>query len=328
MKLPPFIFKKQKFGSKRIISIFNILQFSYIRRTRKSYDSFYKYRETSSEQLQKEFLNKKIYKRCKYHIDFDNPKTFNEKINWLKVYWQNPLLALYADKYAVRDIVREQSGEEYLIPLLGVWDKPEDIDFERLPEQFVIKVNWGSGQNIVVNDKQLLDRSIVLPLLDEWMQPENNLYWRNLEWGYKNITPKVIIEQYVEDAGLMCYKILCFNGQPKIVQVVYNAKQHDAAVDYYDLDWQRLPFSVRYANRPEACMRPPNFSEMLAMAKMLAGPFPFARVDLYNIDGKIYFSECTFYPDTGFEPFRPAEWDLRLGEMLQLPEKYSSSLPQ
>ena len=322
MKLPSFIFKKQKFGSKRIIQIFGILRFSYTRRTRKSFVSFYEHRNNASEQSQKDFLDEKLYTRCKYHIDFDNPKTFNEKINWIKLYWQNPLITLYADKYKVRDVVMEKIGEKYLIPLLGVWDNPEDINFDQLPDQFAIKVNWGSGQNIIVQNKRLLDKSIARPLLKEWIQPESNLYWRNLEWGYKNIPPKIIIEQYVKAAGQICYKIMCFNGQPKVVQVVYNPKQSNSTVDFFDLHWERLPFKIRYPNNPEPCTQPSNFQEMLEIARTFAKPFPFVRVDLYNIDGKVYFSECTFYSDTGFAPFEPSEWDLKLGEMLQLPEKH------
>ena len=322
MKLPPFIFKKQKFGSKRILQIFGILRFSYTRRRRKNFVSFYEHRNNASEQSQKDFLDKKLYTRCKYHIDFNNPKTFNEKINWIKLYWQNPLITLYADKYKVRDIVKATIGEKYLIPLLGAWDHPEDINFEQLPDQFAIKVNWGSGQNIIVQDKRLLDKSIALPLLREWMQPESNLYWRNLEWGYKNIPPKIIIEQYVKAASQICYKIMCFNGQPKLVQVVYNPKQMNSTVDFFDLQWERLPFEVRYRNNPKPCAQPSNFQEMLEIARVFAKQFPFVRVDLYNFNGEIYFSECTFYSDTGFAPFEPSEWDLKLGEMLQLPEKY------
>ena len=322
MKLPSFIFKKQKFGSKRILQIFGIFRFTYTRRTKKNFVSFYEHRNNASEQSQKDFLDEKLYTRCKYHIDFDNPKTFNEKINWIKLYWQNPLITLYADKYKVRDVVTEKIGEKYLIPLLGVWDNPEDINFDQLPDQFAIKVNWGSGQNIIVQNKRLLDKSIALPLLKEWIQPESNLYWRNLEWGYKNIPPKIIIEQYVKAAGQICYKIMCFNGQPKVVQVVYNPKQSNSTVDFFDLHWERLPFKIRYPNNPNPCMQPSNFQEMLEIARTFAKPFPFVRVDLYNIDGKVYFSECTFYSDTGFAPFEPSEWDLKLGEMLQLPEKH------
>jgi hypothetical protein len=321
-KLLKYIFHREKFDDKRIVHVFG-LKFSY---TKARLGSFFKYRNEFSELTQKKLLYRKLSKRFDYKFNFDNPKTFNEKLNWLKLYWQHPLMTLHADKYKVRDIVKGKVGEKYLIPMLGAWDMPEDIDFEAMPEQFVLKVNWGYGQNIIVKNKALLDKGQTVILLGEWLKPESNSYWQYLEWSYKNIKPKIIGEQYIKDLekGQVCYNIMCFNGKPRIVQVAYGDKQSNSAVDYFDWQWQRLPFTQNLPNISKPYAAPSNFSEMLELANTLAQPFPFVRIDLFNTNGKIYFSECTFYPNAGNAPFKPSEWDLKLGEMLQLPEKYTA----
>lgn len=320
-----YIFKKEKIGAKRIITLFGI-QFSYTKKKR--FGRLFENRLRSSEHAQKKLLDKELYARSGYHINFDAPKTFNEKLNWLKLYWQHPLITLHADKYTVRDIVKDKVGEKYLIPLLGVWDTPEEIDFAQLPDQFVLKVNWGCGQNSIVTDKSLVDEKAVRQSLGEWLKPENNNYWHTLEWGYKNIQPRIIAERYIKalDSDLPCYKFMCFNGEPQLVQVVYNDKRKSAMADYFDMQWNILPFKQNLPNNPSPCAMPANFQEMCEIAKTLAKPFPFVRVDLFNLDGTIYFSECTFYSNAGTAPFTPSEWDRKLGDMLRLPEKHTEKI--
>ncbi|MDL2272771.1 hypothetical protein LJC23_07065, partial [Desulfovibrio sp. OttesenSCG-928-I05] len=314
-------FRKERNGNERAITILG-LKFSYQKRSKKIKNSH----DATTEELQRSFLDYAVYRRNGYHIDWESPKTFNEKMSWIKLYWQNPLITLHADKYTVRDIVAEKIGEKFLTPLLGVWDTPEEINFDELPEQFVLKVNWGCGLNIIVKQKDLLEVDFVRELLREWLQPESNNYWRSLEWGYKNIPPKIIAEKYLTelDTGLPCYKVMCFNGKPGVIQVVSDDKHSYTTVDYFDIGWNKLPF---VQDRPPSSVRipePPYLRQMLEAAEVLSEPFPFVRVDFFNTQGGPLFSECTFYSNAGTTPFYPGEWGRKLGDMIALPGKFSA----
>lgn len=258
--------------------------------------------------------------------DLDNPKTFGEKIQWLKLYYHNPILTKLADKYRVREYVAEKIGEDYLIPLLGVWDKPEDIDFDKLPEQFVLKVNWGSGQNIIVKDKSKFDSAKAIKKLNKWIKNEQNHYYYAFEWAYKNIKPKIIAEKYMEqiDGQLYDYKLFCFNGNPYCVYVAKDNVQGQVGtgckISFWDLNWNKLPL-LYGKHQPVDCVieKPSNWKQMIELAKALSKGFPFVRVDLYNIKGKIYFGEFTFYPGAGCNLIKPKEWENKFGEMIKLP---------
>ena len=173
----------------------------------------YKFRENIIKKQFKEALG--------YELNLENPKTFNEKIQWLKLYYHNPLITKCADKFKVRDYIKEKIGEEYLIPLIGVWDKVEDIDFASLPEQFVLKVNWGSGMNIIVKDKSKLDIEDTKKKLKKWINPFSNHYYYSFEYSYKHIEPKIICEKYIEqvDGDLFDYKLTCFNSKVIYIEV-------------------------------------------------------------------------------------------------------------
>ena len=255
-----------------------------------------------------------------YKPNIDNPKSFNEKLQWLKLYNEDPLLTKCADKYLVRDYVKEKIGEEYLIPLLGVWDSPDEIDFDKLPEQFVLKVNWGSGQNIIVKDKSKLDIKEAKAKLKEWLKPHSNHYYFGFEWCYKNIQPKIIAEKYIEqiDGNLLDYKIFCNNGNPSFLFVGID-RHKDLKFNFYDLDFNLLPFKQHYDVSNKKIPKPECFQEMLNVAKKLSKDFLHARIDLFLIGNKIYFGEITFYHFNGLEAFEPVEWDYKLGEMLTLP---------
>ncbi len=255
-----------------------------------------------------------------YKPDIDNPKSFNEKLQWLKLYNEDPLLTKCADKYLVRDYVKEKIGEEYLIPLLGVWDSPDEIDFDKLPEQFVLKVNWGSGQNIIVKDKSKLDIEEAKAKLKKWMKPHSNHYYYGFEWCYKNIKPKIIAEKFIEQINgeIADYKFMCYNGTPKNLLYITGRNSDNKKINFYDTDWNLLPVKRIYSNTTEKIIKPANINKLITLAKILSKDFTFARVDFYDIEDKIYFGEITFYPGSGLEAFEPVEWDYKLGEMIDL----------
>lgn len=213
-----------------------------------------------------------------------------------------------ADKVTVRDYIAQKIGEEYLVPSLGVYSDPDEIDFYALPDRFVLKVNWGSGQNIICKDKSTLNIEDAKNKLKQWMQPHSNIYYLSLEWGYKNIQPKILCEQYIEqlDNNLLDYKFICFNGQPQFVWI-----DTDRFVDhkriFYDLEWKRQSFGLGYPIDNRDYSKPENFDKMITFAKVLSDAFPQARVDFYNMNGKIYFGEITFYSGAGHELFTPPE---------------------
>lgn len=274
----------------------------------------------------------KLYLRIRYRqltgktLNLDNPKTYNEKLQWLKVYGANPAYTALADKYLVRDFVRKTIGEEYLIPSLGVWDTFDEIDFGRLPKQFVLKTNHDSGGIVICKDKDSFDIDQARQKLDKHLK--RNFYWYGREPQYKKIRPRIIAEQYMaddSDCELKDYKFFCFNGAPKFLYISAGLDDHTTAqISFFDLDGNRMPFKRKdYAPLQSEMPIPPHFAEMKAVAAQLAVSVdaPCLRVDLYEIHGRIYFSELTFFPCGGFLPFEPEEWDQILGEWITLPEK-------
>lgn len=269
---------------------------------------------------QEKYILKKQFKWATgYKLNLDNPKSFNEKIQWLKLNYKNPLLTKCADKYAVREYVKEKIGEEYLIPLLGVWDSPDDIDFDALPNQFVLKVNWGSGQNIIVKDKSKLNIEEAKEKLRKWVKKESNHYYDFLEWAYKDIQPKITCEKYIEqmDGKLIDYKFFCNWGEPKFLFLGID-RYIDTKFNFYDLDWNLLPVKNHYKVSTTPIPKPKNYDKMLELSKKLSADFPFVRVDLFEIDEKIYFGELTFYHFNGTEPFEPVKWDYKFGDMIDI----------
>ncbi|MCZ9874328.1 ATP-grasp fold amidoligase family protein [Brachyspira hyodysenteriae] len=273
----------------------------------------------------RETITKNIFKsHVGYEPNLENPKTFNEKLQWLKLYYHDPLMTICADKYLVRDYVKEKIGEEYLVPLIGVWDRVEDIDFDSLPNQFVLKVNWGSGQNIIVKDKSTLNIEETKNKLEYWMKPTSNHYYYIYEWPYKNIKPKILAEKYVMDENLnnlTVYKTFCFNSEPYLFQVIINDKTPDEKINYYDLNWNKLILKQNYQNFDYDLKKPEALNLMIDIAKKISKDFPyFIRIDFYQINEKIYFSEYTFYSDAGIAKFEPEEWDIKLGNIMTIPK--------
>lgn len=260
-------------------------------------------------------------KRTGKNLNLGNPKTFNEKIQWLKLYDNSPLKTKLADKYLVREWIEEQIGSKYLIPLLGVWNNFDEIDFDKLPEKFVLKANHGSHWNIIVKDKSKLDKSKAKKKFDKWMA-RDYAFKAGLELQYKGIKPKIIAEKFIEDTNgeLNDYKIMCFNGEPKFVWVDCG-RYSNHTKNIYDLDWNLQPFKMTYPISKTPIARPENLDKMIELAKILCKDFAFVRVDFYNVDGKIYFGEMTFTSMSGTDKFEPEKYDLELGNMLTLPEK-------
>ena len=264
--------------------------------------------------------------RFETELDLEHPKTFNEKMQWLKLYDRDPLHTRMADKYAVKSYVSPLIGEEHVIPTLGVWSNPNDIDFFSLPDRFVLKCNHTSGEGLILcRNKALLNRKEAIAKLQKAMKDDYYLTYR--EWPYKDIPRCIIAEPYMEDEKaaafgldtLPVYKFFCFEGEPRIIQTIQNDKMPNESIDYFDPTWTLLPFHQNYPNSEVPTARPECLDEMLSMASALSQGFHFLRVDLYEINGKVYFSEFTFFSDAGFAPFHPDSWNETLGSWIYVP---------
>lgn len=267
-----------------------------------------------------ELLKKWYKKRTGRELNLENPKSFNEKIQWLKLYDNSPLKTKLADKYLVREWIKENLGEEYLIPLLGVYDSFDEIDFDKLPDKFVLKANHGCAWNIIVKDKQKFDKKKAKKKFDKWMK-RNYALKAGFEMQYKDIPPKIVAEAFIQDSKgeLNDYKVLCFNGEPKFIWID-QGRFSNRTENIYDTKWNLQPFLLTYENSKEEVPPPKNLETMIEFARKLSKDFALVRVDFYNVDGKIYFGEMTFTSASGVDVFKPAEYDLKLGEMLELPK--------
>lgn len=254
--------------------------------------------------------------------DLKNPRTFNEKIQWLKLHDRNPLYTQLVDKYEVRKYIAETIGEKYLIPLLGVWDSFDEIDFDKLPNQFVLKCTHDSGGLVICKDKSKLDIEAAKKKINQCLQRNYYYTWR--EWPYKNVKPRIIAEEYMEDEpgkGLKDYKFFCFNGAVKALFVATDREIHQTKFDFFDPEFNHLPMKQHYPNNEEReIKRPAGFEEMKLLASKLTSKFPHCRADFYDMGGKVYFGELTFSHFSGFEPMEPMEWDDKFGHWLTLPK--------
>lgn len=277
----------------------------------------------------KMFLSLKYKNAFGRKLSLSNASSFNEKLQWLKLYDRRPEYTIMVDKYKVRGHIANMIGEQYLIPLIGVWDSPDEIDFDALPDQFALKCNHNSGTGMCIcSDKAKLDISSVKKELRKGLKQNYYMRWR--EWPYKNVPRRILAEKYMksDEGGLTDYKIHCFNGIPKIVLVCKDRfTEKGLTEDFFSADWEHL--DIRRPKIPNArghIEKPEELSQMLQLATTLACGIPFLRVDFYIIDHKIYFSELTFFPASGFEHFVPGKWDNTLGDWLQLPDKNSLTL--
>lgn len=253
--------------------------------------------------------------------DLENPRTFNEKMQWMKLYYRNPLCKEMVDKVTAKEYVARICGEKYIIPTLGVWGSFEDIEWEKLPKQFVLKCNHDSGGLVICRDKQSLDIELARKKINKCLK--HNYFWHGREWVYKDIKPKILAETYMEDSQseqLRDYKFYCFNGVVKCLYVSMGMDNHRTAqMGFFDLGFNQLFSRTDYNKFVVSPSKPKNFDEMICIAEKLSKGFPFLRVDLYEVNGNVYFSELTFIPSGGMARFEPEEWDGIMGTWLELP---------
>lgn len=295
---------------------------------RKQIKKFYKqyftvYGDYTSLLPDKIYLKKRYKLKMGKKLNLKNPQTFNEKLQWLKLYNRNPKYTLLVDKYAVRDYIAKTIGEEYLIPLLGAWNSVDDIDFEKLPNQFVLKTNHDNGV-VVCTDKNNFNIDEAKRQLN--IKMSRNFYKKGREWPYKNIPRKIIAEQYmIDESGyeLRDYKIFCFDSVPKMLFVVKNRSNKDieTTFDFYDENFVHMPLKNEYNFSDTPMEKPKSFEKMKKLAQELSADIPFSRIDFYDVNGKIYFGEITLFHNNGMVPFEPEEWDYKIGSWLKLPSK-------
>lgn len=269
------------------------------------------------------WLSYRFKRRAGYKMDWKNPKTFNQKLQWLKVYDRNPLYTTMVDKYEAKKYVADIIGEEYIIPTLGVWDRFEDIDFDQLPDQFVLKCTHDSGGLVIVRDKSRFDKEKARKKFK--MALNRNPYTVDREWPYKNVKPRIIAEQYMEDPtskDLKDYKIFCFNGVAKAMFIATDRanETEETKFDFFDMEFQHLDFTNGHPNADVPPQKPETFEKMKTLAEELSQNIPQLRVDFYEVNGKAYFGELTFSHWSGMKPFEPKEWDYKLGEWIDLSE--------
>ena len=252
-------------------------------------------------------------------LNLKNPVFYSEKIQWLKLYEVKENYSQYVDKLEVRSFVKEKIGEDHLIPLIGIYNSVSEIDWKSLPDKFVLKCTHGSGSNIVCEDKSKLNYKDSSRKLKKWV--ERNYYWYGRSKPYKNIKPRIIAEEYmVDDSGfeLKDYKIFCFNGEPKIIQVDYSHFTNNKR-NIYDTEWNYLPVSFLYNSDPNVAInKPKNLSKMLDIARTLSNSFVHVRIDLYVVFDKIYFGEMTFFPESGFGEFEPSTFSKEMGNYIKI----------
>lgn len=261
----------------------------------------------------------RLYLRMLYRIKtgrklhINNPKTYSEKLNWLKIYDRNPLYTKLVDKYEVRDFVSNRIGEEHLFPLLGVWDRFEDIDFEKLPDRFVLKCTHDFGSVVIVDDKKNFDLETARKTINDELK--FNFFYRGREWAYKNVKPRIIAEEnmQMDSNRLVDYKFFCFGGQVNFMYIA-QGRGVDLRYDFFDRDFNHLPVVNGVPNADVIPDKPENYSQMIEFAEKLADGINNVRVDLYNLNGRIYFSEMTFYHNGGMLAFDPYEADVELGK--------------
>ncbi|MDV7750952.1 ATP-grasp fold amidoligase family protein [Enterococcus faecium] len=237
-------------------------------------------------------------------LNLDSPKSFNEKLQWMKLFYRNSKATNMVDKITAKEYVRERLGDEIgIIPTFGVWDSFDDIEWGTLPNQFVLKCNHDSGGLVICRDKEKFDKSAAKKKINKCLK--KNYFWHGREWVYKNIKPRILAEKYMENIGeteISDYKFYCFNGEPKFLYVSTGLENHKTArMGFFDLDFNMLPVRrTDYLAFDEPPKKPTQLKEMLVMAQKLSEGFPFLRVDLYEIDGRVYFSELTFIPCSGW----------------------------
>ena len=276
----------------------------------------------------KTFIEKQFKKLMGYDLDFENPKTFDEKLNWLKIHNRNPQYIQLVDKYEVKKYISDIIGSQYIIPTIGVYDSFNEIDFDLLPNQFVLKCTHDSGGLVIVKDKERLNIKEVKRKINHSLS--KNYFFSCREWPYKNVKPRIIIEEYKEDSAtkeLRDYKFYCFNGLVEAVLVATNRQNYKEELnfDYFDTNFNHLDWKNHWhPNAKNEPIKPKNFEKMVELAGKISKGFPHVRVDFYDVNGRIFFGELTFYDQGGYLKIHPDEWDRKWGELIDLSLAYDN----
>ena len=269
--------------------------------------------------MKRQYMEYSFIRNLGYKPDFDNPKSFNEKINWFKLYGFDKRYTPLADKISVRSYIEDKIGNEYLVPIYGIYKSGTELikDIRNLPVSFVLKSNHGSGQVFICKDKDSINWNMQAKILDNWLNI--NYYDYTGEWQYRDINPYIICEQLL-DEYIIDYKYYCFAGKVEFLYISKGWASNNAKVTFFDVKGAIAPFQRldHEMLEEEALVFPPNMSKMIYLAERLSEGFPFVRVDLYSVNEKIYFSELTFTPCNGYMPFKPREWDYKLGAKWKL----------
>lgn len=262
------------------------------------------------------------YLECGHRLNLDNPKRFNEKINWLKLYYRDPLWTTMVDKYRVKELVDEWLGGQYVVPNLGVWERAEDIEWDKLPDMFVLKTNHDSGNNgvFICKDKSKINKAKWIKRINASLGRDTSISGR--EWPYKDVKRCVFAEDYLEDASgeLRDYKFFCFDGVVKYLYIATERQSGDLKFNFFDADFKPLDLEQAHPRSDKPIEKPEAYEQMKEIAAKLSKGLPEVRVDLYEVNGKIYFGEFTFFSLGGTAKFRPDEWDFVWGEQIRLPE--------
>lgn len=258
-------------------------------------------------------------------LDLNNPKGFNEKLQWLKLYDRNPMYNKMVDKYEAKKYVANIIGDKYIIPTLGVWNSFEEIDFEQLPDQFVLKCTHDSGSVIICKKKDSNFKLRAKKVLERGLK--KSIYKWGREWVYKDVPHRILAEEYMQNNSIVeeltDYKFMCFNGCVKCIFTGTKRYTNEGLhITFFDRDWNKLPFERHYPADNSPIQKPKSLDEMILLAERLSRGLPFVRVDFYEVLGKPYFGEITFFPGCGFEEFTPIEWDYKLGDWIKLPSKW------
>lgn len=275
--------------------------------------------------LPDEFYLKMLYRfRVNKKLILENPTTYNEKLQWLKLYWYDPLATKCADKFEVREFVREKIGSRYLNELYGVYQSVDEIKLDNLPNSFVLKGTHGSGFNIVCKDKSKMNWDEEYKKMNEWLKTD--FYSGKREWVYKDIKPRIICEKFIEQEDgteLRDYRFFCFNGEPKFITVDFNINEKKKTRrNLYDLEWNLMEEEISYPKELKINVnKPEKLDEMIDLSRKLSSGFPHARIDFYYIKEKVIFGEITFFHQSGMGKIKPLTFDEKMGNWLQLPNK-------
>ncbi len=274
-----------------------------------------------------EYLKRLFHAKMGYDLELNNPRTYSEKLQWLKLYDRRPIYTTMVDKYAVKEYVAGIIGEEYVIPTIGIYSSAEEIDFDTLPDQFVLKCTHDSHDAVICKDRKALDIDAAIQSLREGLK--TNYYYKFREWPYKNVPPRIIAEKYMEDTEtgeLRDYKIFAFNGTARALFIATDRQTDgvETKFDFFDMDFNHLPFTNGHPNADVMPSRPRKLDEMKLLAEKLSRGIPQVRVDFYEVDGRVYFGEMTFFHWSGLQPYDPKEWDETFGSWIELPERYVS----